>query len=53
MFTPTTIFARAASWNFTSLAAMFISPENVCCRHSGLEPESSGFYSTGFPLVRE
>jgi hypothetical protein len=27
MLTPTTILARAASWNFTSLAAMFISPE--------------------------
>jgi hypothetical protein len=27
MLTPTTILARAASWNLTSLAAMFISPE--------------------------
>jgi hypothetical protein len=29
MLTPTTILLRAASWNFTSLAAMFISPEFI------------------------
>jgi hypothetical protein len=29
MLTPTTILARAASWNLTSLAAIFYSPEFV------------------------